>query len=658
MSRRKALLGTTALCAAAWLPAASAVFLAGVDAYTGSKLWQHYGGLPTTQWLTYLPYAAGNGAVDLWLKIAAGVASIPPLGCAIGWLRSLGGNKPPLHGESHFATKAEIREQNRRDPKAQIVYSRAPMGDGILLGRAGPWSWSEYIYFIGEGHVGLYSRTRGGKGVSFAVPNCLAWEGSLVALDIKGELYKKTAARRRALGQEAHCFAPSSKTGRTVRYNPYSVVPRDDPAECIDMIHRINHIIIPPTAKAGDGTARYFDESARDAINGAAVILAETPEEPLHVGAVRRGFLRTDWRQHWRDMIRSGRKAGRPYPQTAVDAVLSVVDDPDEKGREGIRRTILSHLGLWASPKVVAATETSDFDLSQMRKKGISIYLKLRPTQMRRFRPLTTLLFQQLIDLNTETEFGAEPDHSHHILMMMDEVWAAGRMDILADASAFVASFGFHLAYVTQTKDQLVNLYGKEGAKNLFENTHVEIVFGVKGVELSKEVSEMTGDDTVQETTQNRPRFWAGLQWGKQTESEASRRRKLLLPQEVRRLSPRKEIIFVPGLMPIMAEREIYYRDERFALLETEPPEVPELKVTVARDDGKSPVSPPRPPAGGFGGGQVMAISVPAAPQPPPRGTGLTLILGGKGGAPTTQRRKGGKSKPKTPPKPPKPPKP
>lgn len=575
MTGRTALLGTTALigAGAVWTWAASGIFLVGVDLATGSRLLDHYG-FPTWQWWQYLPYRGSNATVDLWLKISAAAAAAPLALAAPRWLRHMAGQARPLHGESHFASRREARQGG-------LVFASRPPGDGIILGRTGWGPFRQYVCLRGEGNVSLYARTRGGKGVSFVVPNCLNWTGSLIALDIKGELYRKTAACRQAMGQEVFCFAPSATDGRSHRYNPYSVVPRGTP-RCIDMVHRINAILVPPNPRAENP---YWDNSARNAINGAAVILAETPGEPLHVGAVRRGFTRPDWRDYWRRLITSARDAGRPYPQTAVDGVLSLVDDPDDKGREGVRRTIESHLGLWASPTVVAATETSDFDLSQIRKRGQSIYLRLRPTEMRRFRPLTTLLFQQLLDLNTEVEFGQDPDHSHRVLMMLDEFWAAGRMDMLADASAFIAAFGFHMAYVLQSKAQAVSLYGTEGSDNLFENTSAEIVFGVKGVKLAREVSEMAGHDTVQETTKNRPRFWGALQWSKQTESEAARRRALLLPQEVQRLSPKRQIIFRAGLPPMLTGRVIYWKDPLFRHLEAEPPEVPMLKVHIARDN-------------------------------------------------------------------------
>ena len=88
------------------------------------------------------------------------------------------------------------------------------------------------------------------------------------------------------------------------------------------------------------------------------------------------------------------------------------------------------------------------------------------------------LFFQQLVDFNTRREFSEDPRHRYQVAVEMDEFWAPGRMDILADAAAFTASFGFRLLYVVQSKQQLHSIYGEQGAENIFLNTGAELLFG------------------------------------------------------------------------------------------------------------------------------------------------------------------------------------
>lgn len=557
---------------AAWLAIASLVFLA------GTGLWGHPS-IPRAsypwQWLVYRPWFGRNGLVTAWLAAGALVGAVPAA-LALQWAGGARRRSRALHGTSAFATRREAE-------RGGVVYARRPPGDAVILGKGlGALGGPRYLCLPGNSHVSLSAMTEAGKGVGFVVPNCLSWSGSLIAFDVKGELFRKTAGHRERMGQEVFCFAPGTADGRSHRYNPYQIVRRDDPAECIEMLHRVNHILIPPNPQTREP---YFDNAARDAVNGISVLLALTPGEPLHPGAVRAAAIRPDYREHLRGYIRWARAAGRPMPKSAVEGVLAWVDDPDDRGRNSIQRTIQTHLALWGSPKVVAATEASDFDLRAVRKRPVSVYLWLRPTEMRRFRPLTATLFQQLIDLNIDVEFGQDPEHRCKVLMMMDEFWAMGRMDVLADAASFVRAHGIRMAYVVQTKAQLVSIYGREGSENIFENTKAEIVFGVKGVKAAREFSEMAGDDTVVETSRSRPRFLGWLNPSRQTESDAARRRALLLPQEVQRLPADREIIYRPNALPLMARRIVYHEDRLFRGLEVEPPPVPALAVDVPRED-------------------------------------------------------------------------
>ena len=63
------------------------------------------------------------------------------------------------------------------------------------------------------------------------------------------------------------------------------------------------------------------------------------------------------------------------------------------------------------------------------------------------------------------------------------------------------------LLYVIQNKAQLRAKYGADSAEDIFDNTGAEIVFGTNDLKLTKELSERMGDDTINVTTKNRPRF-------------------------------------------------------------------------------------------------------------------------------------------------------
>jgi type IV secretion system protein VirD4 len=72
-----------------------------------------------------------------------------------------------------------------------------------------------FVTLPGGGHVALYAPTESGKGTGFVLPNAFAWPGSMVVLDVKGEVFEATAGHRKVMGQEIYRFDPAAADGRS-----------------------------------------------------------------------------------------------------------------------------------------------------------------------------------------------------------------------------------------------------------------------------------------------------------------------------------------------------------------------------------------------------------------------------------------------------------
>ena len=79
--------------------------------------------------------------------------------------------------------------------------------------------------------------------------------------------------------------------------------------------------------------------------------------------------------------------------------------------------------------------------------------------------------------------------------------------------------------------------------------------------------------------------------WTAGTTSTSYIARPLLPPEEVRRLDPKKAIIFKETSRPVLAEKVRYYSDKRFAPRVTAPPPVPTLKIEPPLDRGEQAVA-------------------------------------------------------------------
>ena len=71
-------------------------------------------------------------------------------------------------------------------------------------------------------HVLTVAGSRAGKGVSLMIPNLLLYQGSVLAIDPKGELAAITLRARAAQGQRCYALDPMGVSGHTSCFNPRS----------------------------------------------------------------------------------------------------------------------------------------------------------------------------------------------------------------------------------------------------------------------------------------------------------------------------------------------------------------------------------------------------------------------------------------------------
>lgn len=479
------------------------------------------------------------------------------------------GNGLPLHGETKWLTKADAK-------KAGFVFTLKPHPEALNLGKWGPW----YVSIPGQEHAALYARTRSGKGVGFVNPNAMIWGGGLLAFSIKRDIVRETAAAREAMGDEVFVFDVTAPGGCTHRWNPLGLVRRGTYHASSD-IQRVMYGLVPPTKAQNP----YWDNAARKIAAAAALMVSETPSMTLNVQTVLRTIARHDYDTFIRNLIQQARRDQKPYPVSVVDTLLSWLDRKGETDASSVRETMTTALKLWDDPIVQAATEVSDFDFSKIRSKRMSIFVCAQPGDLRWLQLIYGIFFDQFVAVNTREEYREDPTHIHQVLVELDEFWALGKRDILADAAAFTASFGFRMAYVLQSKSQVRTTFGDEGAKNLFLNTGVECLFGGTDQDTAEEVSKRMGMDTVTETTKSGPRWMSWLHPQKQSQSEAARRRALMLPQEITRMDRNIMIVLRPGFMPLQLQRIVHYEDPYFSKLGGPPPTIAPLKVVVEMDD-------------------------------------------------------------------------
>jgi|TARA_R110002126_G_scaffold264149_3_gene407127 type IV secretion system protein VirD4 len=478
----------------------------------------------------------------------------------IGLIYALWARGAPLHGAARFARESEVKRHGFR------------ARSGIVLGRKG----GRFLTFGGSEHVIVEAPTRSGKGTGIVIPNLLTWQGSVVILDVKRENYDASAGFRAHYGQDVYLFNPTDREGRTARYNPLAYINRDDPDDVIIELQKIATMLFV----APDHGEAFWSNGARTGFAGVGAWIAETSDEPLTMGAIYRHLNQGDARSFFK------RELGNPELKLSVGCRTALADfaGGSDNSFADVKKTITNVLGLWLNPLVDAATSASDFDLRQLRKKPISIYLGVSPDELDRIAPLYNLLFQQLIDLNVRELPGEATPIP--VLVILDEFARLGRASVIASAFSYVAGYGIRLLPVIQSRSQLRGVYGEHVADEIVANCGVEVAFTPKELRVANDLSERIGyvgqDSVTKSLTIN------GL-LANRSKSISEQRRALMLPQELMQFSAYKLILLRGGIPPIIGSKIAYFSSRFFKRRVFPPPIVPLTPKQVRRNEVTSP---------------------------------------------------------------------
>jgi len=511
--------------------------------------------------LTIARYAHYYGAHEdihrkLWVSSTAGLALI-----LLPVVLALMPRKPSLHGNARFATTQEIERAG--------LFTQ----EGIVLGRHGGWGPFGGRYLILGGQLGasLTAQPRAGKGVSVVVPTLLNWLQSVVCTDIKKENWSVTAGFRRAIGHDVYLFDPLSRHGRTARWNPLDYVSQDF-GQRISDLQLIANMFIPDPP----GADPFWSSGGRTLFLGIALYLFATPSLPRTIGEIlKQGMASNEegFSHHWKRVI-EGRQRGRnPLPEICVRALSEVIDLAPPTA-SSIRRTFTGKLELWLNPVLDAATGASDFDLRDLRKRPISIYLGVMPKDLERLTPLMSLFFQQAIALQTDEL----PEHNeslrYQVLMLLDEFPALGRLPILSKSAGFLPGYNVRTLMIMQSQSQLRDVYGVDQANTLMKTIAARVNFAPNYMEDAEEISRELGNTTVKVRAVSGPAF-SLFEKGRRSSSVSvsEQKRPLMLPQEVKEMGAQREIIFAENVRPIRAKKIRYFRDRRFKARLLPPPE-------------------------------------------------------------------------------------
>ncbi len=525
------------------------------------------GAVPTTV-LRYMAYCASGNCGKAGRALVTGALLAPPAAALVAAVALLRRRERPLHGAARFANPSEIR-------KAGLL-GNPDTGRSILVGKYG----RELLAFPGNRFALLSAPTRSGKGVGAVIPNCLNWTGGLVVLDIKEENFRISSGwREKVLGQKVFLFAPFDRKGRTHCWNPLDLV-STDPLDRVGDLDMIASSLYP----RGKGMDEFWSENAKDLFRGLALLVLETPGIPHTMGQILReasGMGKT-LRKHVAERFDEAKKAGCEYSEACRNSLGRVLRT-SENTMASIVSTFNVPLLAFQNPRVDAATsETSEgFDLGEIRRRPFTAYLGVTPDKLAEAKTLVNLFFNELINLNTRVLPEEDPTLSTPCLLVLDEFTSVGRIPMVERGVSYIAGYGVRLLTIVQSRSQLEDAYGREGATTILANHALQILFAPSAAVPgdAKAESDALGYYSVEKksVTEGRGRSGKSVQ-------RSSERRALMLPQELQAMPVTDEIVTLDGSLPIRAKKIRYFEDPFFeSRLLPESKSVPTVDASIYR---------------------------------------------------------------------------
>ncbi len=462
------------------------------------------------------------------------------------------------HGTSRWITTKELFKSG------YLHKGKEPYPDGVILGRD---EKGNTVIDNEKTHISVIAPTRSGKGVGVIVPTLLNWQGSTLTFDPKGENYELTSGYRKSLDQIILKFCPYQK--ESISYNPLSEIRIKTMYEFRDA-----QIIADILTEPGEGKQRdHWDLSASTFLVGMILkTLYDNPRAGLGdvvdfltdpSAPLDNRLTRILEEEHTDDENLFNEIYGSPvgtlrHPKIA-QTVSEILNKPD-KERGSVISSALSKLTLFKDPIVRNNTTRVDFRIEDLmfHKKPVNLYCVFEPEAIKPLSSIMVMLVTQVIGrLTRDLE---EKGRNNRLLLMLDELPAFGKIDLLEKGLAYIAGYKIKAVLIGQSLNQLDKTYGEKNSVLDNCNTSVFYAPNPNDDKTPKLISEKLGNQTIEVSSlQNKQFSFENL-----TITRNKQARALMTPEEIRTLPENRNIVFFGGYAPLKGVKIKYYQEPYF----------------------------------------------------------------------------------------------
>ncbi|MBL0687827.1 MAG: type IV secretory system conjugative DNA transfer family protein [Sulfurospirillum sp.] len=351
-----------------------------------------------------------------------------------------------------------------------------------------------------------------GKTSSIAVPNLLTLRNSMVVLDIKGELDDMCGNyRREVLKNKVLIFNPYNPKDNTIKFNPFdkSIIEKLEFHERLQLVNQISNILFlvekgvdPHWSNSAKSLFVFFalfsleskgfttfNELMRYPKLGTKELIAdekererikELEEEGLEVDVLSRFFLSVGENKEFTSIIRD-----KAYALSRIHT----------KEMSSIISSYTLAMIIFENPNVEKITDSNNFEVLDLRKEKITIFIKVKEIDVKILGSLIRVLLDFIANNLMQKESRGDDERVYFIL---DEFVRFGKMEKFLELPALSRSYNIPAIYITQTEAQIEKYYSKEDLRIITGNVRYRVFFTMNDYEsaekFSKEIGNLTRD--------------------------------------------------------------------------------------------------------------------------------------------------------------------
>jgi type IV secretion system protein VirD4 len=387
-------------------------------------------------------------------------------------LSSLGASHGELH-HARFALPHELKPLT-----GHVLDEQA-----LLLGRThlgGIYRVRPSIQRRELGHCLVVAPPRSGKSV-LAASQILTWPGSLIIVDIKGELYEQTAGHRATLGP-VYVLDPR---GLGHQYDPLGAVTNED-----GLYESAKNLLFDP--KEAEGRSFTEEGILLEVLKWQACLALNRTQD-------RRHRLLPFSRAMSKLGINPATKAMHAISPELVREMLDGEYEPERDYRENKYfanswQSSRARMYPLLTEQVVRCFNGSDFTGRDIiaGDKPVSLYLRIPERQLLAKAPLIRLVLESLTNEMFDTFDEPHGQPCRPVLLILDEAGTVG-FPSLPQYAATAAGRNISLWLAVQDLAQLEGLYGAHKARTIRNSMSAKVFFRQDDPATAKHISETLG---------------------------------------------------------------------------------------------------------------------------------------------------------------------